>query len=212
MSEKTETAWVYCDWLRWEAQADGEFREAGVARRQLGPRPDVEILEGAWWPPAALLYRRHTVAAIGAWREDLPIIQDARFLLDAALSGARFVHAAHTGVRYRSYPGSLSKRSPATFLEDCYRNACDLERRWESAGTLDPERRRALASVYGFVARAVFPHNRERFREVANHLEQLEPGYVPRKGSRAMRTISRLGGFPAAVRVATWYEQLKTLG
>ena len=50
-----------------------------------------------WATTAAILYRRTILdnSRIGGFRRDLPVIQDARFLFDAAFQGARFAHAPH---------------------------------------------------------------------------------------------------------------------
>ena len=68
------------------------------------------------------MYRRSLVEKIGGFREDLPVIQDARFLFDAAYHGARFAHSAHVGARYRISPQSLSRRDPARFWRDALLN------------------------------------------------------------------------------------------
>lgn len=83
-----------------------------------------------WAPPAALLYRRAIVTAVGRWREDLKIIQDARFLFDAAASGAHFAHVPGVGAFYRVAANSLSRRNPGHFVEECIRNAAEVEERW----------------------------------------------------------------------------------
>src|SRR5206468_3043323 len=145
------------DWIRYERGVDCAFHDGEPVTRQLGARPDVELFTDAWWPPGALLYRRSVVERIGPWREDLPVIQDARFLLDAALVGARFVHASGVGLRYRVLQAtSLSRRDPRAFVDDCYRNARDVHARWAGEGSLDAERRRALLRVYGHAARVYF--------------------------------------------------------
>jgi len=53
-----------------------------------------------WLPPAAILYRRALVDRIGGWRSNLRIVQDARFLFDAAAQGARFAHVPGVGALY----------------------------------------------------------------------------------------------------------------
>ncbi len=179
-----------------------------VVRRTLGPRPDVDLLTDAWWPPGAVMYRRRIVGAIGPWRRDLPVIQDARFLLDAALAGARFTQIEPTGLRYRVHPDSLSRRDSGAFLDDCYRNAMDLHDRWESSNQLDPERRQALVRVYAHVARPFFSTNRPRFDEVCARIATLDPAFRP-EGPRALRALSGVVGYPAAEQIAGWWRLAK---
>src|SRR5712692_4310322 len=62
--------------------------------------------------------RRSLVEKIGGFREDLPVIQDARFLSDATYHGASFVHSPHLGARYRISLQGLSRRDPARFWRD----------------------------------------------------------------------------------------------
>jgi glycosyltransferase involved in cell wall biosynthesis len=196
-------------WMRWEQGADGEFSAGAVTKRALGARPDVELLTDAWWPPGAVLYRRSIVQRIGAWRMDLPIIQDARFLLDAALCGARFTHVEAIGLRYRVHgPESLSRRDPRAFVEDCYRSAAQLHDQWLRDGGLDDPRARALVRVYGYVARSLFPIDRARFEDVLDRIHTLDAHYRPEQ-PRSLRALSGVIGYRSAEHVALWWRHLK---
>jgi glycosyltransferase involved in cell wall biosynthesis len=199
---------AYCDWVRWEPDAAGQFRETEVVIDELGARPDVDLFTRSWWPPGALLYRRTIVDRIGPWREDLPIIQDARFALDAAVAGARFVHVPGVGLRYRQMPDSLSRRDPRAFVLDRLRNARTAEEEWRSAGTLDAARQRALVDVYGALARNLFECDRRRFHEVYAHLRELDPDFRP-SGPPSLRRLSALIGYPAAEHVAAAWRAAK---
>jgi glycosyltransferase involved in cell wall biosynthesis len=202
---------AYSDWLRYERGRDGVFRDVELVTRRLGARPDLEFLRGAWWPPGALLYRRSMVDGIGAWREDLPVIQDARFQLDAALHGGRFVHVPGPGLRYRVHgPASLSRRDPVAFLRDCLHNAADLHARWEHEGGLDVERRRALVDVYGQIARGAYAQDRPLFRGAYDRLLALEPNYRP-AGPQSLRLAALVVGYPGAERLAFAWRRLKRL-
>jgi glycosyltransferase involved in cell wall biosynthesis len=198
-------------WMRWKADVNGVFGAGAVERRTLGPRPEIDLLTDAWWPPGAVLYRRTIVDRVGQWREDLPIIQDARFLLDSAIQGARFTHVAAIGLRYREHGQSLSRRDPLAFAADCYRSAADLEEQWTAAGALDRERRRALARVYAHVARATFSRQRALFDEASRRAVHLDPTFQPH-GPRSLRLLSYLIGYRRAEHVASWWRQSKRLG
>jgi glycosyltransferase involved in cell wall biosynthesis len=198
---------AYSDWVRYEATAAGDFQEGAPAAKTLGPRPEIDLFRGAWWPPGALLYRRPIVDAIGAWREDLPVIQDARFHLDAALRGARFVHVPQVGLRYRVHgPGSVSRRDPRAFLADCLRNALDVEGIWASDGGLDSERRAALRDIYAYICRAVSGVDGQLYDEAVTALLRVDPGYRP--GSRLLRVATDVVGFRKAERVAAVWRRL----
>jgi glycosyltransferase involved in cell wall biosynthesis len=196
-------------WVRWEQQPHGDFVSGVTTRRRLGARPDVELLTDAWWPPGAVLYRRTIVDRIGSWRVDLPIIQDARFLLDAALCGARFVHVDAVGLRYRIHGSdSLSRRDPRAFVEDCFRSAAQLHDRWGKDGGMDDARARALVRVYGYVARSIFPLDRSRFEDVLDRIHSIDARYRPEQ-PKSLRALSGVIGYRSAEHVALWWRHLK---
>lgn len=200
---------AYSDWVRWERQSDGTFEVGRFVTRKLGARPEIELLRDAWWPPGALLYRRSFVDRILPWRVDLPVIQDARFQLDAALAGGRFVHVTGVGLKYRVHGrASLSQRDPRAFALDCLHNAADLEDRWRHEGGLDDERRRALVAIYEHAARALFPWDRSKFGAAVTRLKGLEPHFRP-AGPPALRALSGVVGYPAAEHIALWWRQVK---
>ena len=200
---------AYCDWVRWERSADGTFASGAAVARTLGPRPDTDLLTDFWWPPGALLYRRTLMDRGLRWNERLPIIQDARFQLDAALAGARFVHVPGIGLKYRVHgAGSLSRKDPVSFDADCFRNAAELHDAWQRDGSLDRERSRALVKVYGRLARVFFAIDRDRFHEVLSRLKTLDPQYVP-PGPPAFRRLTQLVGYPASEHVASWWRTLR---
>jgi glycosyltransferase involved in cell wall biosynthesis len=78
---------AYSDWEKLVETDQGTFEVGERAERRIediDSNPDIALLN-FWAPPAALTYRRTIVDKIGAWKEWLPIIQDARFFQDAAL-------------------------------------------------------------------------------------------------------------------------------
>jgi glycosyltransferase involved in cell wall biosynthesis len=211
IAERTGADVVLVAWRQWKRERSGEFAAGEVIRRRLGDRADVSLLTNAWWPPGAVCYRRAMVDRVGVWREDLPVIQDARFLLDAALAGASFDYLDDVGLKYRIHgPSSLSRRDPRAFVEDCYRSAAELHDRWLMDGTLDTPRRDALVLVLGYVARAMFPLDRGRFDEVLERLHTLDPKYRP-DAPALLRKLSGAIGYRSAEHVALWWRQLKGL-
>ena len=157
--ERTGAGLAISDWQRlversgdWGAERDvsGRLADDGVPA-------DVQVLRGFWAPPAAILYRRSLCMQIGAWRESLPVIQDARFLLDAARLGGRVVHVPGIGARYRRHAShSLSTTNRDRFWGDVLRNAEEVESLWRAAGTLDRVHRTALVQVFADCARVGF--------------------------------------------------------
>jgi glycosyltransferase involved in cell wall biosynthesis len=107
-----------------------------------------------WAPPAALLYRRGIVERIGVWPANLPVIQDARYLFEAARRGARFAHVPGIGAYYRASPGSLSRANEGRFVRDCAVNAAEIEAIWRTHGPLSSTRQGALSLIWANIASA----------------------------------------------------------
>ncbi len=205
---------AYSDWQRLEELEDGSFQPGSVFTRRIediNHDPQIALFTKFWAPPAALLYRRRIVDAIGTWNESLPIIQDARFFLDAALVGGEFVYVAGVGADYRVHKSaSLSRRNPAGYVQDIFHNACQVEAIWKSNGGITPERCAALEEVYGQVARFYFERDRLKFHEVLARIHALNPNYLP-SGSRGLRELSRWLGYERAEAVALTYRRIKRL-
>lgn len=168
---------AYSDWRRWVETKDGTFRAGAVEQRTVAEiHSDAEIATfvSFWAPPAALLYRRSIVTCIGSWNLDLPVIQDARFLQDAARCGARFVHVPEVLADYREHRrNSLSKQDRAAFEKDILVNAVQTEALWRAEGRLDPDHNEALAEVYGYCAHAHFWTDRVLFEQACERLQAL---------------------------------------
>jgi len=212
--QKTGADVAYADWQPLEESASGEFIRKTLVSHNLedvDPDPEVAIFRSFWAPLAALLYRRTIVERIGGWHTGLPVIQDARFLQDAAFHGARFVRVTGVGANYRVQRQlSLSRRNAVAFARDCFRNAVETHARWETQGGLTSTRRRALLEVYGGVARQSFEQDKGTFTEAWRALEVLEPGYCP-TSSRSLPIATRLFGYQRAELIALWYRRWKRL-
>ncbi len=181
---------AYSDWQKLIEVELGKFELGEVISRKIEDiHSDIQIalFTSFWSPPAALLYHRRIVQKIGSWNESLPIIQDARFLLDAGLMGGKFVHVPGVRAEYRIHNNpSLSRRNPVEFVKDCYRNGYQVQEFWERQGELNPERKKALAQVYNYTARTLLMSDRELFKENLQRLYQVEPKFNP--------SLPKLGG------------------
>lgn len=188
---------AYSDWRRL-VEEGGKFRRAAVERRKVedvSRDTELALFTAFWSPPAALLYRREITRRVGGWNESLSVIQDARFLLDAAMEGARFVHVPEILSEYRDHrAGSLSKRDPLEFSRDILLNTEQVEGHWQARGVLTHERRVALANAYRHCALSLFWHDASLF-------------------SHALRRAERLGGARAANDPLLLYRWMtRTLG
>ena len=205
--EQSEADVAYCDFVHYERDASGAFVDTRPRTQQLTGRPDIDLLTDAWWPPGALLYRRALVDRL-EWRRELPVIQDARYALDAALAGARFVHVPGVGLRYRVHDTtSLSRRNPRRFAEDCFESARDLRDTWRRGSTLDEPRRKALASVFAHVAESFARVAPDRLDEAADALFEMDPGVPPDGAVR--RALSRTIGYRTTARVMAHLHHAK---
>jgi glycosyltransferase involved in cell wall biosynthesis len=193
---------AYADWQKLSGGTRGEV----VARRieDVDPDPELACFTRFWSPPAALLYRRSLLDRMPPWSEALPVIQDARYLQEAALAGARFVHVPGVTALYRDdAEGSLSRRDGLAFARDVHRNAEELEAHWRVAGRLDGRRRQALVDCYDYVARESFRRDPELFARCTAGCARLAPASLGRWPRIAARLKTALGhrGALAALRL-----------
>jgi len=191
---------AYSDWQRFETVENGSHRLGEiVARRIEDVDPDAEIACATefWAPPAALLYRRRIVDAVGGWNERLPVIQDARFLFDAARRRARFVRVPGVSAFYRQTASSLSRGDERAFMLDCYRNGIEIQSLWEADGSLTPVRQSALAGIFDMTARAFFQLDMPQFDDAVLRFKAMSGrrfGYP-----EIARHVDRLAGRDVAI-------------
>jgi GT2 family glycosyltransferase len=187
---------VYCDWRRFSGDGKGRHWGETVARsiESVHADPTVALFAGFWSPPVAWLWRRSLHKAIGGFREDLPVIQDARYALDAALAGARLLHAPHLGGGYREAQAhSLSRRDDTRFARDCLMHAGQVEAVYRARGELTVDQQRALATTYEFAARKLAAHAPES-AAIAMRLALMHQPGRPSRWLRAADRMSRLFG------------------
>jgi glycosyltransferase involved in cell wall biosynthesis len=202
---------AYGGWQEFRGEAGAAVSAGRVVDRRIEGDPEIALFTEFWCPPAAYLFRRDMVERVGGWNQELPIIQDARFALDCALRGARFVYCPGVMGHYRIHEtSSLSGRDPVAFVRDCLRNAGEVEAWWREHGGLSATRREALLKVYGYVARASFERDRPTFDTAEQCLEALSPGYVP-PSPRSLAAAARVVGYRRAEGMALWYRRAKQL-
>ena len=192
---------VVCDWQELLAREDGTIDAAVRSVDLAGLEADAETgcARHIWATTAALLYRRGLVERIGGFRDDLPVIQDARFLFDAAYHGARFAHSPHVGARYRLLPQSLSRRDPAQFWRDVLLNGRQIEALWRARGLLSARHREALKGIYNDAARGLFAAADSQYFEAVASLRHLG-GELPRH-PRIVEPLARALGLNSTRRL-----------
>jgi glycosyltransferase involved in cell wall biosynthesis len=207
--QETAADVVYGDWQRLVPRTDGNFMLGERIARQMRAEPELELFGDFWCPPAAYLFRRWLVDTVGGWNERLPIIQDARFALDCALRGGKFVYCPGIAAYYRDHvKGSLSTRDPVAFVRDVHLNALEVETWWKQHGGLTPDRERVLINVLSYVARASYDADRPTFEAACAYLESLRPCFVPDR-PRRLAVVSRLVGYRRAEALASAFRRNK---
>lgn len=200
---------VICDWREFSGSdanaANGRLRS--VDMRDLSADAEIACATHAWATTCALMYRRSIVERIGGFRGDLPVIQDARFLFDAAYAGARFAHFSHVGAYYRVLPDSLSRRNPSKFWCDVLTNAKQIEALWRARSALSPAQGNALQSIYNTAARNLFLAQDRIFLDAIAALRAS--GLPVGLRNRAAEIVSHALGQAAAVKLAGGWTRLR---
>jgi glycosyltransferase involved in cell wall biosynthesis len=200
---------AYSDWQRFGTDAEGNRQPGEIVARRLedsDPDPAIACATTFWAPPAAILYRRRIVDAIGGWNEGLPIIQDARFLFDAANRRARFVYSPGVSAFYRHSGFSLSRGDERRFMLDIHRNGIEIQSLWEGDGPLTPARKAALAGIFDMVARSFFRLGMPEFDDAVARFKAVSDrriGYP-----EIAHSISRFAGRDVAVAVTAASAQV----
>ncbi len=201
-AQATDADVVVCDWRELVEHrhdpVEGPVRSVDL--EALAADPEVACAAEVWAPPAALMYRRGLVDRIGGFRLDLPVIQDARFLFDAARHGARFARSPHVGALYRIRADSVSHRDPARFWRCVLLNGTQIEALWRARGCLDARQRAAIGSIYNNAAYGLFRTGDPHFRKALAALRSA--GLSIGSRNHVAELVSSVSGQAAAVRLA----------
>ena len=206
-AEATAADVVVCDWQecggRGDRANDGPTKTADMGA--LAIDAEIACATNFWATTAALMYRRSLVEKIGGFRDDLPVIQDARFLFDAAYRGARFVHSPHVGACYRVLPDSLSRTNPRRFWRDVLTNGKQIEALWRARGALSPRQLAALGDIFNGAAHGLFRAGDPSFREA---FAGLRASHLPvSRRNRLAELISDAAGHDTALRMAGFWTK-----
>ena len=150
---------VICDWIDVNDDGSGhltEQRRRSIDWPALQADAEVAIASHVWVTTAAILFSRRIVERIGGFRPDLPIIQDARYMFDAAFQGARFAYLPEVGARYRILVDGLSRGNPTPFARDLLRNSLQIAELWRSRGPLSEAQAATVAGMLNGAARSLF--------------------------------------------------------
>jgi glycosyltransferase involved in cell wall biosynthesis len=198
---------AYGDWIKF-TESEHVFKELEIVSREIQGRAEIELITDFWVPLAALLYKRTITEKIGSWNLKLPIIQDARYALDAALNKAVFLYTPSVVAYYRAHDsGSLSTKNKLGFMLDCFENAKQIDTIWRKDYNADVEKKNAIIQVLRFCVTEFSTHDKIKHKEAIDYILDIEPNYVP-ENSRGMRAMSKLIGYRNAERIASIKRKL----
>lgn len=201
---------VYGDWQYVLPATGGGFELGPVVAHQIGEPPELALFTHFWAPLSAYLFRRRTVDLVGEFDAQLPILEDAHFVLDCALRGAQFLYLPGVASLYRVH-GAQTSRNRVAFVQDLWTQILQTQEWWNEHGGVTPARRAALLEVEGNLARMSYETDRAIFWKAVQALEAWSPHYVP-GAPRSLKYLAQVFGYPRAEEIARRYRQLKRAG
>ncbi len=210
--ETTQADVAYGNWFKFETNLAGKEIISETITKQIEGRAEIAVFISFWCPPAVLLYSKKIVDKIGKWNMKLPIIQDARFLLDAVLQGGKFVYADDFVAKYRVHQsGSVSTKSKLNFTKDCYENAKQVHQLWLlDIQNGDLAKKDVVLQVYCQCIRSFANLDLILFEQSIQEVEELfKEKFVPQSPT-SLKFLSHLVGYRKAEKFSSYYRQIKS--
>lgn len=205
--EESEADVAYGDWMRF-TENDFVYKELEMVEREMTLRPEIELITDFWTPLAALLYTRTIANKIGGWNTALPVIQDARYALDAAIHQAKFIYTPGVMGYYRVHEtGSLSTRNRFNFMNDCLENAKQIDAIWRKEYSTDLEKKKAIINVLRFCVNEFSILDKSKHKEAVSLILDIDSKFIP-ENSKLLRTMSKLLGYRTAETIAYFKRKL----
>jgi glycosyltransferase involved in cell wall biosynthesis len=201
---------AYGDWHKF-VQDERGIRIIESFYPELVGDPEIATFIGFWCPLAAMLYSKRITDEIGPWNNAYPIIQDARYLQDAARKGATFVKTPSIVAYYRHHTSnSVSTRSRFKFTVDVYNNALEHAVFWQN--DLSVPKRQGLHNVLIGCTKYFIEHDPKLFNECVDLMHKLHPNgnYIPEKPYSA-KILAKLLGYRSMEWVAWQYRKAKKI-
>ena len=151
--------------------------------------------------PALWLLPRPIVDAIGPWREDLSLNNDAEYFTRALLSADGVLFCPGARCYYRSgVTGSLSgRKSPAAWKSQFTVN--ELCQQYVLTRENSERMRRGFALSWQHLAHAGYPYDRALAEGALARAQALHPANIEPDGGPTFRFLSRLLGWRLARRL-----------
>jgi glycosyltransferase involved in cell wall biosynthesis len=205
LAEASECDVIVCNWREIVKDRSNPGAEKAVDMKLIEADAELAFASTVWATTAALMFKRSVVEKVGGFREDLPVIQDARFALDAARASARFGHSNHIGALYRIVEGSLSRRNPTNFYRDILQNTLQIEEDWRVRGVLTPSRQKVIADSLNVAGRGLFRAGSQLYFE-ALAAQRRVSGTIP-SHSRIAGPLARVIGLERARRFLAMFHK-----
>ncbi len=210
--ETTQADVAYGNWFKFETNSADEEIITETITKQIEGRAEIAAFISFWCPPAVLLYSKKIVDKIGIWNMKLPIIQDARFLLDAVLQGGKFVYSDDFVAKYRVHQsGSVSTKSKLNFTKDCFENAKQIHKLWLlDIQNGDLAKKDAIFQVYCQCIRSFSNLDLILFEQSITEVEDLiNEKFVP-QSPISLKFLSHLLGYRKAEKISSYYRKIKS--
>jgi glycosyltransferase involved in cell wall biosynthesis len=203
--QKTNADVVFGNYMRFN-WFNGIRNDQELIMPEIISDPILESFDGFWCPPAAILYTKSICEKIGTWNEKLPVIQDARYIFDAAWNGAKFVKFDGVVAYYHvGSATSLSTKNELAFVKDCFNNAKDIKALWQTSMT--HKRKQALIKSFRYCINEFSKLQPSLVDNVIDEILNLDPSYIPEQG-RILHYLSKLLGYRKAEHIAIYKRRL----
>ena len=201
IAKQTNADVVYGNWQKLVHDQNGNWIKGPKIERGLGKDPDIDFFTHFWCPTGAYLFKRSIVEKVGGFRLDLPVIQDARFALDCALAGAKFVHDLEICCLYRVHKtGSVSTMDRLKFDLDCLLNSEQVAEIYKKRSLFEGDRKKAVGGNGNRLAQEIGSKNIAAF-ERAVKLFQIACPEANSALSTKMRILSNIFGYKIARKI-----------
>ena len=198
---------AYGNWQKFRLENDQYIITESIIR-QIDGDLELALFTDFWCPPAALLYSRRICEQL-IWKENLPIIQDARYLLDAAIQG-NFIYTPVLVAKYRiAQTHSLSQKSDLNFLKDLYQNTKEVYQLWKPNFEKQPRRKDAIIKSLRHCINRLTVLDKTLATEAIALLLRIEPNYIPPERG-FLRFLSKIIGYKHAESLAGLKRSWKT--
>lgn len=198
---------AYGDWQQF-IEIENTIKVTQLIKKEIEGDVEIAVFTDFWCPPAAILYSRNIISKI-YWNENLPIIQDARYFLDAAINGGKFVYTPGIMAQYRTaQKNSLSQRNELAFVSDCLKNAEEVYKIWKKKSNLTPQKKQALIKVLRHCINRLSILNINLANQAITLLLEVEPKYIPEQKG-LLKTFSKAFGYRKAEYIARIKRRLK---